>query len=148
MNEAITYKTIGYVSSPYKNKDDIKVLNLEDRKAIAEVHLNPEYTEGLEALEGFSHIILITHMDRNPGVKMKVKPVKIDYEVGVFATRATSRPNPIALSTVKLLEINNNIIKVEGVDLLDNTPLIDIKPYVTKEGAIKDLNLGWLENAK
>jgi tRNA-Thr(GGU) m(6)t(6)A37 methyltransferase TsaA len=94
------------------------------------VEVEPQYEAGLKDLTGFSHIILLYHFHRGRGVKLCVTPFMDTEEHGVFATRAPCRPNPIGLSIVKLLGMNGRVLEIEGVDVLDRTPLLDIKPYV------------------
>jgi tRNA-Thr(GGU) m(6)t(6)A37 methyltransferase TsaA len=112
------------------------------------VEVLPEYAEGLADLEGFSHIILIYHFHRSTGHRLKVVPFLDTEERGVFATRAPSRPNAIGLSLVRLVSVEKNRLSVEGVDILDGTPLLDIKPYVPDFDEKTDVRLGWLEAAQ
>ena len=107
-----------------------------------------EYAEGLSDLDGFSHIILICHLHKTSAFKLKVVPY-LDTELrGLFATRAPSRPNPIGLSVVRLLEIDGRRLRIEGVDLLDGTPVLDIKPYVRDFDDETDIRCGWLDEVK
>ena len=115
-------------------------------QAIVEVF--PEFAEGLRDLEGFSHIILLYHFHRVQESRLTVTPFLDSQPRGVFATRAPKRPNPIGLSIVKLLGVEQSILHVENVDILDGTPLLDIKPYVPEFDQHPADRVGWLEQAK
>lgn len=108
------------------------------------IELNSEYVEGLAGLEGFSHIILLYHLNLVKGYSLSVVPFLDQSPHGVFATRAPSRPNPIGLSIVCLRKIENNILHIEELDIVDNTPLLDIKPYVPLFDNRKTKKIGWL----
>ena len=109
------------------------------------VELLPEFSEGLVDLEGFSRIFLIYCFHLADDYNLKVVPFLDDKPRGLFATRAPKRPNPIGLSIVKVVKVKGNIIEVENVDIIDNTPLLDIKPYVPEVDAIEHCRIGWLE---
>jgi tRNA-Thr(GGU) m(6)t(6)A37 methyltransferase TsaA len=103
----------------------------------------PEYAEGLRDLEGFSHVYLIYHMHKAGPAKLIVKPFLEDAERGVFATRAPRRPNPIGLSIVRLIRREGNVLHLDGVDALDGSPLLDIKPYTAKFDRVEETRNGW-----
>jgi len=107
--------------------------------------VDPQYTEGLDDLEGFSHLILIYHFHRSEGYRLKVTPFMDTVERGLFATRAPRRPNPVGLSVVRLLARSANILDVKGIDVLSGTPLLDIKPFVPAFDAPVTERTGWLE---
>jgi tRNA-Thr(GGU) m(6)t(6)A37 methyltransferase TsaA len=107
----------------------------------------PEYADGLRDLDGFSHVILIYLFDRSAGYTLTVVPFLDSTPRGLFATRAPRRPNPIGLSVVRLESIDGNVLHIDGVDILDGTPLLDIKPYVPAFDAPRDCRTGWLEAA-
>ncbi|MEJ2477272.1 MAG: tRNA (N6-threonylcarbamoyladenosine(37)-N6)-methyltransferase TrmO, partial [Desulfobacterales bacterium] len=110
------------------------------------VEIFEEYRDGLKDLDGFSHIILLYHFHRSQGFKLHVVPY-MDTEIhGVFATRAPRRPNAIGLSVVQLNRIQDGLLQIENVDILDETPLLDIKPYVPEFDAQVNVRTGWLEN--
>ena len=111
------------------------------------IELLPEYINGLMDLDGFSHIILLYYFHKINENKLIVKPFLDDQLRGVFATRAPQRPNQLGLSIVKLLSVEGKTLHVENVDILDNTPLLDIKPYVPLFDEHKATCIGWLENA-
>ena len=103
----------------------------------------PEFAEGLQDLEGFSHIILLYVFHQSDGYALRVKPFLDDQLRGLFSTRYPNRPNPIGLSIVRLLARRENILDIEGVDMLDGTPLLDIKPYVPEFDIYSDVRTGW-----
>ena len=107
--------------------------------------IDKKYEEGLSDLEGFSHIILLYHFHHSKGYNLMVKPFMDDQQRGLFSTRAPRRPNPICLSIVQLIKIENNKISIQGIDVLNGTPLIDIKPYVPGFDAREVTKLGWLD---
>ena len=106
--------------------------------------LKPEYVEGLRDIEGFSHIILIYHFHLSDGFSLQVKPFMDDNLHGVFATRAPRRPNPIGLSVVRLTKVEGRTLYIEDVDIVDGTPLLDIKPFVPKFDVVEVERIGWL----
>ncbi len=112
------------------------------------IKLLPEYTEGLKDLEGFSHITLIYHFHKTEGFELVVTPFMDTEKRGIFACKAPKRPNAIGISTVKLISINENIIVIEQVDMLDETPLIDIKPFYPRYDNRLNARIGWLEKYK
>ncbi len=144
MNE-IRYKPIGVVHSPFKEPKGTPIQPPGGKGIDGTVEVFPEYAEGLKDVEGFSHIILIYHFHLSKGLSLKVKPYMENELRGVFATRAPSRPNPIGISVVRLTRIEGNILHVRDVDVVDGTPLLDIKPYVP-EFDVREVNkTGWLE---
>jgi tRNA-Thr(GGU) m(6)t(6)A37 methyltransferase TsaA len=145
---AITYHPIGVVYSPFKN---IAGMPIQPPGAVGvqgKVEVFPEYQRGLQDVEGFSHIILLYHLHRAKEAKLMVTPFLDPQPRGVFATRAPTRPNPIGLSVVKLLKLDEHILHIENVDILDSTPLLDIKPYVPAFEHYDEIRLGWLENTE
>jgi len=107
-----------------------------------------DFAEGLKDLEGFSHIILLYHLHKIKQFKLTVTPFLDSRPHGIFSTRAPKRPNAIGLSIVKLLEVKDNILEIENIDILDETPLLDIKPYVREFDEHGADRFGWLEQAK
>jgi len=143
--DEIKYKPIGVVHSPHKQSEGTPVQPAAAKGIDGTVEVFPEYAEGLKDLEGFSHIILIYHFHLSKGASLRVKPF-MDTEVrGVFAMRGPSRPNPIGISAVRLVRIEGNILHIEDVDIVDGTPLLDIKPYVPEFDVREAENIGWLE---
>jgi tRNA-Thr(GGU) m(6)t(6)A37 methyltransferase TsaA len=140
----ITYNPIGIIHSPFK---DIKGMPIQPAgaKGIAgTIEIKPEYIDGLQDIEGFSHIILIYHFHLSKGYSLKVKPFLDETLRGVFATRAPRRPNPIGISVVKLVKVEGTILHIEDIDIVDGTPLLDIKPYVPEFDITGGKKLGWL----
>jgi tRNA-Thr(GGU) m(6)t(6)A37 methyltransferase TsaA len=108
------------------------------------VELFPEFEEGLEGIEGFSHLILICYLHQTPpNPDLLVKPFLDDHTHGVFATRFPHRPNPIGLSVVRLLKREGRRLSVQGLDVLDGTPVLDIKPYVPDFDVFRADRVGW-----
>jgi len=112
------------------------------------IEIDPEYTDGLQDLDGFSHVVLVYHFHRAKKPKMVVTPFLDTETRGLFATRAPTRPNPIGLSVVRLLGIEDNVLRIENVDILDGTPLLDIKPYIPDIEPTAVERLGWYGEAK
>ncbi|MGY4687847.1 tRNA (N6-threonylcarbamoyladenosine(37)-N6)-methyltransferase TrmO [Petrotoga sp. DB-2] len=141
----IRYNPIGIVHSPFK---ETKGTPIQPNAAIgtqATVEIYPEYEEGLQDLDGFSHIILLYHFHLSKFSGLKVKPYMDDNLHGVFATRSPSRPNPIGLSVVRLIKVEKNILEIQNVEIIDGTPVLDIKPYVPEFTTNEGVKIGWLE---
>lgn len=144
--DKLCYRPIGIIHSPFKS---CKGTPIQPGGAIgvkAEVEIFSEYVDGLQDLGGFSHIILLYHCHLSRAYKLKVKPFLDDTEHGLFATRAPARPNPIGMSLVRLMGIENAILFVQDIDIVDQTPLLDIKPFVPDFDVRKATKTGWLEN--
>jgi len=144
-DKVIVYRPIGIIHTPFKEPRGTPIQPIGAKGVEGIVEVFPEYVEGLEGLEGFSHIILIYHFHLIKKPLLKVKPYMGDKLVGIFATRAPPRPNPIGISVVRLLEIKGNILRVCDVDIVDGTPLLDIKPYVPAFNHREVESIGWLE---
>ena len=144
----MNYRPVGIIHSPFKEIEDMPIQPTGAAGIQAIVEVFPEFAEGLRDLEGFSHIILLYHFHRVQESRLTVTPYLDSQPRGVFATRAPKRPNPIGLSIVKLLGVEQNILHVENVDILDGTPLLDIKPYVPEFDQHPADRVGWLEQAK
>ena len=142
------YQPIGIIHTPFKDVQGMPVQPAGAAGVGGSIEVYPEFVEGLQDLEGFSHIILLYHLHRAQKAQLAVVPF-MDTELrGVFATRSPRRPNPIGLSTVKLRGIQGNTLAIESVDMLDGTPLLDIKPYVPEFDACETVKVGWLEQAR
>ncbi|MGD6808280.1 MAG: tRNA (N6-threonylcarbamoyladenosine(37)-N6)-methyltransferase TrmO [Candidatus Bathyarchaeia archaeon] len=141
LNE-ITYKPIGVIHSPFKEPKNVPI-QASASGTTGTIELNPQYVEGLKDLEGFSHIILLYHFHLVKSVSLLVKPFLDNNLHGLFATRAPARPNPIGLSIVQLKKVDGNILHIQDVDILDGTPLLDIKPYVPKFDYRENCKIGW-----
>ena len=143
----ITFEPIGIIHSPFTELDEMPIQPTSETSTSGHIELYPEFTKGLKDLEGFSHIYLLYHFHKTPRARLHVKPF-LDKDVrGIFATRAPSRPNPIGLSLVKLAGIDGNLVYVDNIDILNGTPLIDIKPYIPEFENPSSVRLGWLETA-
>lgn len=135
---------IGRIHTPFRSKSDTPIQPCR-ASAVGRVELFEEYAEGLNDTEGFSHLILLYEFHKSKGYQLSVKPFLDDQPRGVFATRYPARPNQIGLSVVKLLERRGNILYVEGIDVLDGTPLLDIKPYIPDFEPQQPIRIGWLQ---
>jgi tRNA-Thr(GGU) m(6)t(6)A37 methyltransferase TsaA len=143
--ETITYRPIGVIRTPFTKSEGTPIQPPGGQIVRGTIELELEYQEGLTDLEGFSHIILIYHFHRASNHALKVKPFLDSQSRGVFSTRAPSRPNPIGLSVVALEEIEGNKLTILGIDILDGTPLLDIKPYIPDFDLKGQIRIGWVE---
>lgn len=144
----ITFSPIGTIHSPFQKLISMPIQPSSESSAPGTVDLLPEFTPGLKDLQGFSHIILIYHLHQSHRYTLTITPFLDTAQHGVFATRAPNRPNPIGLSVVPLIRIDDHIIYVDKLDVLDGTPLLDIKPYVPEFDSPQKFRLGWLEGVK
>jgi tRNA-Thr(GGU) m(6)t(6)A37 methyltransferase TsaA len=147
MKEVI-YKPIGIIRSPYKDPSKTPKYPQAVRNVRGSIEILPELVEGLKDLEGFSHIVLIYHMHLAKSFSPIVKAYLDGKEHGVFSTRSPSRPNAIGLSVVKLVEVVGNTLIIEDLDIIDGTPLLDIKPYTPEFIDLSSIKIGWIENHK
>jgi len=138
-------KQIGIIHSPYKTKEECPVQGAFKSKGKGKVEIFSEYEEALETIETFSHIILFYMFDKAGKIQLSRPTFLDDDPHGVFASRHPCRPNGIGISTVKLEKRNKNILEISGIDILDNTPLIDIKPYIPRFDYRENANNGWVE---
>ncbi len=141
----ITLTPIGTIYSPHKAPEGTPIQPTAARGTPGTIILEPEFVPGLDDLDGFSYLILLYYFDRVTQTKLKVRPFLDDQPHGVFATRAPVRPNRIGLSIVRLTRIDGRTLYLEDVDILDGTPLLDIKPYVDRFDRRISENQGWLE---
>lgn len=146
MKTDIEFTPIGVIHSPFKNAVGMPIQSSLSQNASGRVEVYPEFTEGLKSLEGFSHIYLLYYFHLSKGYSLSVKPFLDDSYHGVFATRAPKRPNGIGMSVVELTKIDNNILHVKNIDIIDGTPLLDIKPYVRRFDCHVTTKEGWLAN--
>ena len=137
---------IGIIHSPYKSKDNCPIQGKFNPDVKGRVEVFPEFDEGLETIETFSHIYLFYIFDRAGEIILSRPTFLDDLPHGVFASRHPCRPNGIGMSIVKLEKRQDNILYVSGIDVLDQTPLVDIKPYVPKFDFFKDASNGWIED--
>ncbi|MEA3442846.1 MAG: tRNA (N6-threonylcarbamoyladenosine(37)-N6)-methyltransferase TrmO [Chloroflexota bacterium] len=138
-------KPIGMIHTPYKDRQEIPCQGYKSDK-VGEVEIFSEFKEALKDIEGFSHIYLIYYFHEATGYRPLVNPFLDEQEHGLFAIRHYNRPNPIGLSVVELIEREKNILRVKQVDMLDGTPLLDIKPYVPQFDQRTNVKIGWLKD--
>jgi tRNA-Thr(GGU) m(6)t(6)A37 methyltransferase TsaA len=144
----IEYRPIGVVHSPFTEAEGTPIQPSRADGARGTVEIFSEFAQGLCDLEGFSHIILLCHLHRSSEWRLMVVPYLDTEPRGLFATRAPCRPNPIGLSVVRLLAVDGTTLTVADVDLIDGTPVLDIKPYVGEFDLRHEVRTGWLERAR
>jgi tRNA-Thr(GGU) m(6)t(6)A37 methyltransferase TsaA len=144
----VQYNPIGIIHSPFKDLHGMPIQPIGARGVKGQIELDKEYETGLKDLDGFSHILLIYHFHLCNGHSLEVKPFLDKVKRGIFATRAPKRPNPIGISVVRLEKIEGSTLHISNVDVVDGTPLLDIKPYIPHfdrdEG--EDISIGWFED--
>ncbi len=136
-------RQIGIIRTPYRTSNDVPIQSSKSNTS-GYVEIAPDYLDGLKSLDMFSHILLIYWFHRAKAPQMLVKPYLDTKTHGLFATRAPSRPNPIGISIVRLMNIEGSRLNVEGVDMLDESPLLDIKPFVPEFDNRTRATSGWL----
>jgi tRNA-Thr(GGU) m(6)t(6)A37 methyltransferase TsaA len=135
---------IGIIHSPYTRKDECPIQPLHACGVTGSVEVFEKYQAGLKDIDTFSHIYLLYQFDRAGEIQL-IRPTFLDDEAhGIFATRHPCRPNGIGISIVKLIKRDKNILEIEGVDILDKTPLLDIKPYIPRFDLIPSATEGWV----
>jgi len=142
-----TPQPIGYVRSPYSETSQVPKGLGAKHDTDGDLEILPEFEAGLTDIEGFSHLIIVWTFDRSQGFELYGKTPTDGLSHGVFATRSPRRPNPIALTTVELLRREGPVLHVRGIDMLDGTPILDIKPYLSNIPEEK-LRRGWLAEAE
>jgi tRNA-Thr(GGU) m(6)t(6)A37 methyltransferase TsaA len=143
--EAVTFTPIGIVRTPFSTHEGMPIQTVAAAGVQGRIELEPSYAEGLADLADFTHLHLITHLHRTGSASMRVTPYLDTSERGVFATRSPRRPNAIGLSLVRLVRIEGPVLHIEELDLLDGTPLLDIKPYVPPFDDRAGARYGWFE---
>lgn len=143
----ITFEPIGMVHSPFTHLEDMPIQPTSGLSAEGTLELYPQFCEALQDLDGFSHIYALYYFHKAIGWEPKVIPFLDDQERGLFATRAPRRPNPIGLSLLEVISIDDCQIKVRNLDILDGTPLLDIKPYIPQFEGVEEVHIGWLANS-
>ncbi len=141
--EPVTFRPIGIIRTPFADAAGMPVQAVGATGVPGSIELDPAFAEGLADLDGFSHLTLLYHLHRIDTVRLTLIPFLDDRPHGVFATRSPARPNPIGLSTVRLVGIDGTTIRIEDVDILDGTPLLDIKPYVPQLDDRAEARIGW-----
>jgi tRNA-Thr(GGU) m(6)t(6)A37 methyltransferase TsaA len=147
--EPIAFTPIGVLHTPFDSPEGMPIQPAGRASAPARAEIFPQYQAALADLDGFSHVILIYHLHQVEGWKARVVPFLDTVERGLFATRAPTRPNPIGLSIVRLESVESGIIYLANVDILDGTPLLDIKPYVPQfDQPQMPVRIGWLAESR
>lgn len=141
----MTLKPIGVIHSEHIEAARTPIQPVFAEGCLGRAEILPEFADGLTDIEGFSHVYLIYWLHQAPKPQLKVKPFLQDVEHGIFATRAPGRPNPLGMSLVRLVRREGNVLHLAGVDVLDGTPLLDIKPYSPRYDTVADPRSGWLE---
>jgi|SRR5215204_566759 len=144
---AITLEPIGFVRSPYTDTASVPKGLGARHQSEGVLEIRPELEAGLADIEGFSHLIVLWIFDRAGGAELVAYPPSDNRPHGVFATRSPQRPNPIGLTVVRLLGRDGPRLRVHGIDMLDRTPIVDIKPYLSSVPA-DEIRRGWLDQAE
>lgn len=141
-------KSIGIVHSPFKNIEDIDSKKFADAGGFdsvqGELEVLNEFEDGLKDIEGFSHLVVLFAFHESEGFRLHAKPLLDETLRGVFSTRSPHRPNPIGMTVVKVIERKGTSLKVTGIDMIEGTPILDIKPYTSRDQK-SSIKLGWLE---
>jgi len=141
----IAYTPIGIIHTPHRTLEDMPIQPSGARNVQGTIEIEDRWVPGLRDLDGFSHVFLIYHLHQTRESALTVTPFLDRQPRGVFATRSPNHPNPLGLSVVRLLAVQENRLTVAGVDILDGTPLLDIKPYVPDFDHDPPVKTGWLE---
>jgi len=145
MRKEIKLKPIGIIHTPYKEPKGMPIQGKFEKNVKGRIEIFPQYKQGLKDIEGFSHLILIYYFNRSEEEKLIGKPFLENAEHGIFSIRSPHRPNHLGFSIVKLEKVKGRIIIFSEVDMLDNTPLLDVKPYVHYFDSRKRVKNGWIE---
>ena len=145
MNQ-ILYQPIGIIHTPHQTPQGTPIQPTGAKGVAGSIEVFAEYTAGLADLAGFSHIFILYHFHLAKKFSLQVQPFLDNRKRGLFATRAPARPNPIGLSVVRLTKITSGHLQVQDIDVVDGTPLLDIKPYIPVFDAPKVDRIGWMEN--
>jgi len=145
-DEKFVFQPIGFIHSPHKELTKIPIQAVFCEGIEGTVVLNARYIDGLKDLKGFSHIYLFYYFNKSQKTCLRVKPYLADEEHGIFATRAPHRPNKLGMSLVRLVRIEDNILYVSDIDILDGTPLLDIKPYIRRFDSRETVKSGWQDS--
>ena len=141
--EPVTYRPIGVIHTPFTDVDGMPIQPAAAAGVRGTIDLDPGFAAGLLDLDGFSHLILLYHLHQVRAPRLTVTPFLDDRPHGIFATRSPARPNPVGLSTVRLVRVLGSTIEIEDVDMLDGTPLLDIKPYIPAFDDRPGARVGW-----
>jgi tRNA-Thr(GGU) m(6)t(6)A37 methyltransferase TsaA len=143
----VNYRPIGVVRSPFAEIEGMPIQPSRAQGAEGLLEIDADFRAGLQDLDGFSHVLVICHLHRVTGAELTVVPFLDTERRGIFATRAPKRPNPISLSLLRIKSVNKSSVQVLDLDLLDGTPILDIKPYVPEFDARADARTGWYAQA-
>jgi tRNA-Thr(GGU) m(6)t(6)A37 methyltransferase TsaA len=146
--EDLIIKPIGVIHTPHTDVKNMPIQPIAAEGIKGYIELLPDYVPGLKDIEGFSHLTLLYRFHKIDGYQLEVIPFMDTESRGIFSCKAPKRPNAIGLSTVKLIGVEGNIIHIEQVDMLDGTPLIDIKPFYPRYDNRENVKIGWLEKNK
>lgn len=141
--QPIRYTPIGVIHSPLKDPDGAPIQSVSARSVEGTIEVFPQFAGGLVDIAEFSHLILLYHLHMSRKFKLRVVPFLDRSEHGIFSTRSPSRPNPIGMSVVEVLSVKGRVIRARGLDMVDETPLLDIKPYVPAFDAFRTKRIGW-----
>ncbi|OGD13573.1 MAG: tRNA (N6-threonylcarbamoyladenosine(37)-N6)-methyltransferase TrmO [Candidatus Aminicenantes bacterium RBG_16_63_14] len=148
LTRGLRFRPIGTVRSRFKEPADLPPPAFAPprffERSTGEIEVDPEFAEALDDIEGFSHIIVLFHFHRSGGAKLKAVPPGEPRPRGIFSTRSPHRPNPLGLSVLKLLGRDGRVLKVSGLDIIDGTPVLDIKPYTSRDRK-SHIRTGWLQ---
>lgn len=147
MSEELKIEPIGVIETPFREPAGAPIQPSRANGARGKVHIEPRFQAGLQDLAGFERIWLIYWLHQTPGSSLLVTPFLDQRQRGIFATRAPARPSPIGISAVRLLAVQDGILEVAGVDIIDGTPLLDIKPYVPEFDCYPDSKAGWFDES-
>lgn len=144
----MTLKPIGTIHTPYTNLEQMPIQPRGAADTLGTLIINPAYKEGLKDLDGFSHVYVLYHFHKATRSELLVTPF-MDTEIrGVFATRSPLRPSHIGMSVTQIVSVQDNIVTLKGIDVLDGTPLLDIKPYIPQFDAVSNVKTGWMNKNK
>lgn len=141
----IQFSAIGQANTEFKQIENVPIQGAGISDATGSITLFDEFATGLQDIEGFSHLYILFHLHRSAGSALKVTPFLDTQQHGIFATRSPKRPNPLGLSIVELVKRQGSTLHVRGIDLLDGTPILDIKPYIQSFDRIDNTKDGWYE---
>jgi tRNA-Thr(GGU) m(6)t(6)A37 methyltransferase TsaA len=144
-DDEIVFRPIGVIHSPHTAVSQTPIQPVFCHNIEGTAVLDDEYVAGLAGLEGFSHIYLFFYFHQSSKTQLRLKPYLLDEEQGIFATRAPHRPNKVGMSLVHLVKIEGNVLHIKDVDVLDGTPLLDIKPFVPRFDTRENVRIGWQE---
>jgi tRNA-Thr(GGU) m(6)t(6)A37 methyltransferase TsaA len=142
-DETYTFRPIGVIHTPFVNPEGMPIQGALASEKEGWIEIFPRYAQGLQDVEGFSHLILLYVFHRSRGYRLLCRPFLEETQRGLFAIRAPRRPNPIGMTVVRLLRRQQNRLEIAGVDMIDGTPLLDIKPYMPDLDAHVDATEGW-----